>query len=227
MKKRQLSLALLGALLVPVLAFRFGGWAVVTVDDMPEYLVAGKPAAISFIVRQHGVTLLDGLKPRITMRSGDSEVSSLPTPAGGGRYVATLTAPRVGDWSVKIQTGFMNVDRTLLPLRAIAPGSAAPRALADAERGHQLFFAKDCVSCHVRGAEGTEGYKMGPDLTGKRYVADYVAKFLADPESHPLSRTAMPNGARMPNLGLKEREIASLVAFLNSERPVLGSTTPR
>ena len=70
MSKRPLTLALLGLMLVPVLAFRFGGWAVVTVDDLPEYLVAGKPVTLSFVVRQHGVTPLDGLKPRITMRNG-------------------------------------------------------------------------------------------------------------------------------------------------------------
>jgi mono/diheme cytochrome c family protein len=230
MKTRPLTLALLGVLLIPVLAFRFGGWAVVTVDDLPEYLVAGKPAAVSFVVRQHGITLLDGLKPTITLKSGDTETSMPANWANErGRYLAMVTAPRAGEWTIKIRSGFMNVERTLLPMRAIAAGAAAPKALADAERGHQLFVAKDCVSCHTRGGEGTEGYKFGPDLTGKRYVGDYVAKFLADPESSPLSRaTAItPNSVRMPNLNLNEREITSLVAFLNSERPVLGSTTPR
>jgi mono/diheme cytochrome c family protein len=229
MKKRPLTLALLGVLLIPVLAFRFGGWAVVSVDDLPEYLVAGKPVAVSFVVRQHGVTLLDRLKPTITLRSGATEMTIPATWTERGRYSAMITAPRAGDWTIKIHSDFMNVERTLLPLHAIAAGAPAPSALADADRGHQLFVAKDCVSCHTRGAEGTEGYKFGPELTGKRYVADYVAKFLADPESSPLSRnTAMtPNSVRMPNLNLKEREIASLVAFLNSEGPVLGKASPK
>jgi len=80
MKKRPLTLALLGLLLIPVLAFRFGGWAVVSVDDLPEYLVAGKPVAVSFKVRQHAVSLLDGLKPTITLTSGNTETT---IPAGG------------------------------------------------------------------------------------------------------------------------------------------------
>jgi mono/diheme cytochrome c family protein len=214
---------------MPVLAFRFGGWAVVSVDDLPEYLVAGKPVAVSFMVRQHAVTPLNGLKPIITLKSGDTETSIPANWTERGRYSAMITAPRAGEWTIKIHSGFMNAERTLLPIRAIAAGAAAPRALADAERGHQLFVAKDCVSCHMRGADGTEGYKFGPDLTGKRYVADYVAKFLADPESSPLSRATVmsPNSVRMPNLNLKEREIASLVAFLNSEGPVLGKASSK
>ena len=223
MSQRPLTLALLGLMLVPVLAFRFGGWAVVTVDDLPEYLVAGKPVTLSFVVRQHGVTPLDGLKPRLTIRNGSDSTSVMAMHASGrGQYAATMTAPRAGEWSVRIESGFMNAERTLLPIRAIAVGGAPPRALADAERGHQLFIAKDCVTCHVRGADSPRGGSPGPDLTGKRYPVDYVAKFLADPESSPLSRTTQPNGLRMPKLDLKEREIASLVAFLNSEAPVLG-----
>ncbi|MEP7000644.1 MAG: cytochrome c, partial [bacterium] len=200
------------------------------VDELPEYLVAGKPVAVSFVVRQHAVTLLDGLKPTITLKSGSTE-TTIPVNGANerGRYAAMITAPHAGEWTIKIHSGFMNLERTLLPMHVIAAGAPAPRALADAERGHQLFVAKDCVSCHMRGGEGTDGYKFGPDLTGKRYVADYVAKFLADPESSPLSRIAAmtPNSTRMPNLNLKEREIATLVAFLNSEGPVLGKAAAK
>src|SRR5439155_19824703 len=44
-----------------------GGWAIVTLDDFPEYAVAGKPLNLTFAVRQHGMTLLPGLHP--TLRS--------------------------------------------------------------------------------------------------------------------------------------------------------------
>jgi mono/diheme cytochrome c family protein len=220
MKKQSLQLALLVALLVPVAAFTFGGWAVVTVDDLPDYVVAGKPVDLPFTVRQHGVTLLGDLTPTVTLRSGSSE-SMVRAHASGtkGRYVATVTAPAAGDWSVRIHSGFMNSANTLLPLRAIAEGAQPPRPLADADRGHRLFFAKGCVTCHVRGSEGTDGLKFAPDLTGRKYPPDYLAKFLDDPDKSPLSRQAMPNG-RMPKLELKEREIASLVVFINSEGQV-------
>lgn len=229
MTHRSYARALLGILLVPMLAFRLGGWAVITVDDLPEYVVAGKPFALSFMVRQHGSSPLNLLKPTIVVRSGDSSFSVPALWANErGRYSAMVTAPRAGEWTVTIHSGFMNSENTLLPLRAIVAGAAVPRVLAGAERGRRLFVAKGCVSCHMRGTEtAANGMAIGPDLTGRHYEADLVAKFLADPDASPLSRGASPAGIRMPMLDLKEREIAALVTYLNSERPVLGSTAPR
>jgi hypothetical protein len=61
---------------------------------------------------------------------------------------------------------------------------------------------------------GDASLSVGPDLTGRRFPAEYLGKFLADPS------IASGGGreVRMPNLHLKPREIASLVAFLNAER---------
>jgi mono/diheme cytochrome c family protein len=222
MKKRTLHAALFGILLVPALAFTFGGWAVVTVDDLPDYVVAGKPMEIGLVVRQHGVTLASGLSPRVTMKTSDAQVSAIARPVGEkGHYVASLTVPSAGDYKMHIESGFAPSQGTLVPIRAIAAGAQPPRPLADADRGHRLFFAKGCVTCHVRGSEGTDGIKAGPDLTGRRYPPDYVAKFLADPEKSPLSK-ATTSYTRMPKLDMKDREIASLVAFINSEGPVVG-----
>jgi mono/diheme cytochrome c family protein len=221
MKNRPLKLVLLGALLLPLAAFTFGGWAVITVDDLPEYVVAGRPLNLSFAVRQHGVELLHGLSPHVTLKSGGTETSIDARPAGQkGHYVATVTAPRAGDWWITIESGFRESRLTLLPVPAIAANAPEPRPLAESLRGHQLFIAKGCNTCHMRNEIGPEGGKVGPDLTGKRYVADYVAKFLADPESSPLSQTNTSSNVRMPKLDLKEREIGALVAFLNSDAQV-------
>ena len=46
-----------------------GGWAVVTVKDLPEYFVAGQQYTIEFQVRQHGRTLLSGLRPQLVIES--------------------------------------------------------------------------------------------------------------------------------------------------------------
>lgn len=212
--KRHFAFALVVA---PAMAFTFGGWAVVTVDDLPEYAVAGTAVEIPFTVRQHGITLLGNLNPTVTMKSGGTE-SAATVRAGKapGHYVATWTAPHADVWSVRIYSGFMSSENTLLPLRVVAAGSAAPRAQPETERGHRLFVAKGCVMCHMRGDEGNRTTQLAPDLTGRKYAPEYVAKFLDDPDSSPLSRTAAPY-IRMPKLDLKQKEIASLVAFLNSE----------
>ena len=97
-------------------------------------------------------------------------------------------------------------------------------ALTDAERGRRLFVAKGCITCHVHSAVDPEGTlqlkQVGPDLTTKRYAAEYLKLFLADPSIRPPST---PNGMRMPNLGLKPAEIAALAAFVNKDQQVTGA----
>jgi mono/diheme cytochrome c family protein len=100
----------------------------------------------------------------------------------------------------------------LLPIVAVAPGQAAP-VLAAAERGRRLFVAKGCVSCHLHGdVPGSGKVQVGPELTALRLPADFLQKFLADPSIAPV---AAGTTFRMPNLNLKESEIAALAAFIN------------
>jgi cytochrome c2 len=103
---------------------------------------------------------------------------------------------------------------TLLPLRATGAGALAPPTFTPAERGHRLFVAKGCITCHVhRDVKRSGVVKVGPELTEVRYTADYLARFLENPAIKP------PTGPnRMPNLQLAQNEIAALVAFLNAER---------
>jgi mono/diheme cytochrome c family protein len=216
---RKLGIGVLGAALVlsTAAAARWvGGWAVVTVENVPEYLVVGKPQVLEFWVRQHGVTPMADLKPSIVARSGSRVVRSQAwaTPTTGV-YRASVTVPSAADWELTIESGFGASKGHLLPLKAV---NAAERvsALSVADRGRQLFAAKGCVGCHVHRAVDLEGQlqNVGPDLSDRRFAADYLAKFLADPSIKPES----PNTMRMPNLALRQPEIASLVAFINSER---------
>jgi mono/diheme cytochrome c family protein len=212
-----LGLAGLGAANRPL-----GGWAIVTVDDLPDYVVAGKPVRLSFVVRQHGMTPLDGLEPGVQAKSGGVDVSVKAVPDHGtGRYAATLNLSRPGDWTVTINSGFGGRSTTLLPLQAIAQDAAPPRALSEVERGRRLFLAKGCFTCHVN-TEVTRApsLSIGPELTGRRYPADILARFLAHPESVQLTQLPRTSPFRMPNLGLKDQEVASLVAMINGGREV-------
>ena len=218
MPSRLLKLSAIAAVALTGTAYTFGGWAVVTVEDLPEYVTAGKPVEIVFNVRQHGMELLGGLRPVVIAKDGKSDVqASAVTTMKSGRYSATLVVPRAGDWTVTINSGFMNTKATLAPIPAIAAGAAPPQALAAAERGERLFVAKGCVSCHVHGAvEGSGWIKAGPDLTPKRYQAEYLARYLADPS---IARTP-GNMNIMPKLELKPTEIAAITSFINGERVV-------
>jgi len=106
MKSRMILVAglmLAGTLLLvsPALA---GGWAVITLDELPGEVVAGRPLEIGFMVRQHGVTPMEGLTPNVYARQADLNVIAHAKEQGEtGHYVATLTFPQAGEWTWSIQ----------------------------------------------------------------------------------------------------------------------------
>lgn len=200
---------LVPGLLLPALMGHAGGWAVITVDDLPDYVEAGKAVGLSFMVRQHGQTPLRDIQPKIEAVAGRLTARGAVTPDDKpGHYTASLTLPSAGDWSITIRSGFGNSDITLRPLAAVEQGKSLTGSVTDIERGHRLFVAKGCVTCHQQ-------IEVGPRLEGKRFDVTYISGFLAKPPTTPSKGTSP-----MPNLGLQQREIASLVAYLNSDRQV-------
>lgn len=202
---------LVPGLLLPAFMTHAGGWAVITVDDLPDYAVAGRPLQLTFTVRQHGVTPLEKLRASVSAASGRTQSTGTVRPGTvRGQYVASLMLPRTGNWAITIRSGFGNSDVTLPPIPAVdAAVAAVPVSMSDTERGQRLFVAKGCVTCH-------QVVRVGPSLDGRRFEAGYLAGFLANPKRP----TPTPGQPAMPNLGLRQREIASLVAFLNSDRQV-------
>ena len=219
MKRPTVRLTVMGAglALATVAAARFGGWAVITVDDLPDYAEAGKAITISYVVRQHGFTLLSDLTSTVEARSGSTILRAPAKSMGSGHYSAQLALPSAGDWNITIRSGFMRSDVALLPLDVVAPRTTPARALASAERGRRLFVAKGCLTCHVhQDVPGSGVVAVGPELSGKRFAPQYLAMFLADPSIKPPSAS----GQRMPKLELRAPEIASLTAFINGEKQV-------
>jgi len=206
------------ASLVLAATLHAGGWAIVTVRDLPEYAVAGKPFQLAFMVRGHGIEPLDGLEPKITATSAGSVVkASAVATKKTGEYAATLALPRAGTWRIQI-AGTID-DLTLPGLTVIAPASSPPPPLSQAAFGRRLFVAKGCIGCHTNREVETEILAgIGPDLTGKRFPEAYLKSLLADPKSAFASPRTDSNW-EMPNLGLTKSEIAALTAFMNRERP--------
>jgi hypothetical protein len=209
MTRRLFHLAVPALVLLPLGTLLVGGWAVTTVEDLPDYAVAGQPISLAFTVRQHGIKPMDGLRPRVEARAGELTTTAAAMSARmGGQYSTTITLPRPGDWTITIHSGFGRDKTTLMPVRAVAPGSRVLPSLTDAERGRRLFVAKGCVTCHV-------DVRVGPDLTGKRYPAEYLTQVLKDPQRVLPARSGV-FPVRMPDLNLKPREIAALVTYLNA-----------
>ena len=197
-----------------------GGWAVITVDDLPEYITAGEPITLAYTVRQHGNHLLGGLQGRIEAeRDGRKVVADARAGKFNGQYVATLTLPSAGDWSMTVHSGFGGQGTlALLPLRVVDRGER-PATLPAAERGQQLFVAKGCVTCHrVDGKTLPAGLQSGPVIVPQKYQPEFLVRALANPALLPPQTN---HHFRMPNLGLKAPEIDALVAFINDS----GSAT--
>ena len=204
-------------LAVPLIA-AYGGWATISVEDLPDYGVVRQPLTLTFSVRQHGFSKLSNLEPRVEARGAGTNAAAVAVPGKEeGQYTARLVLPQAGEWTITIQSGFMNSKVTLEPMQVIGASAQAPAALAPADRGRRLFVAKGCVTCHVHGdVKGSGLVAVGPDLTNRRLAPEYLQRFLADP-----SMTGSAN--RMPNLNLKQAEIAALIAFLNRADGQVGA----
>lgn len=196
---------------LPALGAWIGGWAVTTVDELPDYVEAGKPFTLSYVVRQHGVERVGMLNGTVEAAQGATRLTARATPGSAGRYSATVTLPQKGDWTLVIKHGFGKQEVKLLPIQALAAGTR-PVPLSAAVRGERLFVAKGCTTCHV-------DMDVGPRLAGRRFEPRYLAQFLGNPKP---TANLKGNQSPMPNLELKGQEIASLVAFLNAERDVAG-----
>lgn len=182
-----------------------GGWAVITVVRTPDTVIAGKPVTITYAVRQHGQTLLNGLQGRIEARFGATVVQAAAAPlAETGHYAATLVLLQAGTWTLDIVSGFDGSDGRAA-LRVVEAGSSVP-ALSHEIRGQRLFASKGCATCHL------QSWSSAPRLNPSGYEADYLTRFLTNPPK------PKGNEWRMPDLGLSADEVAPLVAFINAAR---------
>jgi len=195
-----------------------GGWAVVTVKDLPEYFVAGQQYTIEFQVRQHGRTLLSGLRPQLVIDSPGAREVVIPAVARSaeGTYAVTFTAPppAAGEVRFTIRSGFMNNELRLYPQPVIAAGTSRP-AMAARDRGQMLFVAKGCNTCHsnidLADRPDNQLVTVGPELGGRHLAREYVIQKVKNPASE-----------KMPDLGLTDAEATAIAALLNGERGALS-----
>jgi mono/diheme cytochrome c family protein len=212
MIRRVAQAVVAGVAVLATVAYTWGGWAVITVEDLPDSAVAGQPLDLAFKVRQHGTGIMTDLRPVVEARSEGERVRADARAGRNGVYEAALTLPESGEWSITIHSGFNDNRVTLLPMTAGSHSRTAP-AVTQPERGRRLFVAKGCLRCHVHAAvDGSGDVASGPELTDIQLPAEYLARALANPAIIPRR-----SSAEMPDLDLKSEEIAALVAFLRGE----------
>lgn len=104
-------------------------------------------------------------------------------------------------------TLLLSFSKDPVPQEYIASGRAIPELVRVAGQAGRLFRELQCLRCHTLGGAGAS---IGPDLArvGSRLRADWVAKYLKDPQ---VVRPVLK--ARMPRLGLSEREAKILAEY--------------
>jgi hypothetical protein len=130
---RRLIPLLLVAVAVPAAPALAGGWATVELGAAPGGLSVDNAWRAELLVKQHGMTPLDGLVPRVRIRNDAGEVRTFTAkPAGEpGWYVAVVRFPSPGEWRTRIFDGFTDaIPHRLAPLTVAPAGEVGPPAKA-------------------------------------------------------------------------------------------------
>jgi hypothetical protein len=104
-----------------------GGWATVELGEAPSGLAAGEPWQVELIVKQHGITPMEGVTPSVKIDNGEGIVRTFaarPTDRVG-HYMAEVDFPSAGTWKTRIYDGFTDVvPHRLSPLTVSGSGPA-------------------------------------------------------------------------------------------------------
>lgn len=98
-----------------------GGWAVVTVDELPPSLRAGEAMTLGFTIRQHGrhpVNVEDVFVRATDPTSGETLTFTARQEGATGHYVAAILLPKAGLWEWEIQPGWFPA-LTLAPMPVV------------------------------------------------------------------------------------------------------------
>ena len=128
-----IPLAIAASLIIAVGAAA-GGWATVKLDASSPTPGAGDPTEIGLTVLQHGKTPIDWIGLTVVATNavtGEAVVATAHPKGPIGHYVATLTFPGAGDWSLSYQSQDLVMEGTAtltVTDAAIAPASTATAA---------------------------------------------------------------------------------------------------
>jgi hypothetical protein len=184
---------------------------VITVEDLPDQVVVGQPVALTLRFASTGHP--DQRFERAGRGQGRRPGGARAAAAKGPAATATLTLPNAGAWTITVYSGFGPSNVTLMPVPAVNAGRATAEPPPPIGASGSSWRRAASPPPPRRGPGERRG-QVGR-TSGRRFPADYLRQFLADPS---IATTRGPGGPEMPNLNLAPREIAALAAFINGER---------
>ena len=143
---------------------------------------------------------------------------------GNARTGVWRRSSAMGSLVVTLQS-ILELDPDWSPPTAASTASANPRYTAPTDLGEALFLAR-CASCHTIG----EGVRLAPDLAAVtlRRDGDWLRRYLLAPaamlaagDPTALALDADYPGIRMPEIGLGEGDVETLVSYLAAKDEAL------
>lgn len=97
-----------------------GSYVEIQAEMLPRQLLVGKAATVAFTVSFPNGEPVTDLRPVVKLSSGriTREVRCVATKTPGA-YLATVTLPRAGEWSVVVDSRHCGNTRTLAPVTAV------------------------------------------------------------------------------------------------------------
>jgi hypothetical protein len=169
-------LLVLAAVLVPAEVAQAGGWATVELGDSPSGLAAGKPWRVELIVKQHGITPMEGVTPSITIVSSQgAERTFAARPTGSiGHYVADVKFPSGGEWSARISDGFTDAVPHRISNLTVS-GPAAPADFPWAQAVMIAIVALLFIGCWLAAGDSVRSRERGAARGRRRATPRPVA----------------------------------------------------
>jgi hypothetical protein len=111
-----------------------GGWAVTSLDALPDELRADTTYRVGYTIRQHGQTPYPNAQTSLEVGTPDGRIVRFDGKASGpaGHYVAEVRFPSAGDYSWRVNQDWFGVQElgtvTVLPAVAAAQDPVAAAA---------------------------------------------------------------------------------------------------
>jgi cytochrome c2 len=131
MNTRLIARTLIGVVVLLALGTNVvlaGGWAVITLDELPAQITTGQALPIGFTVRQHGQTLRSDLKPIVRFDRSDTQESFHVTAqrqGTEGHYVAEIKFPSAGQWDWQVDIEQFGMITQPMPALSVKAAQAA------------------------------------------------------------------------------------------------------
>ena len=156
------SLVVLGLLVLTAAGVSAGGWSVIALADFPDYAMAGRPLTLTFSVRQHGQSLVSGLKPSVQASTRGapavdrSRQRRRREPASTPQH-SSFTGWATGrSWSMAASRRRQDPEPNSIGAPAPRGDSGVSARSCSSQRASVAPFStvtKGCVSCHAPGGD--------------------------------------------------------------------------